>query len=61
MVNNMDDFMDLMDALSKKQSQYSVAEIDRAQEKAKKTPLQANFSLAAGFFVMGYASSIVPT
>ena len=29
--------MDLMDALSKKQSQYSVEEIDRAQEKAKKT------------------------
>ena len=29
--------MDLMDSLSKKQSQYSVEEIDHAQEKAKKT------------------------
>ncbi|MBQ6393052.1 MAG: hypothetical protein IJH60_06040, partial [Eubacterium sp.] len=29
--------MDLMDALSRKQSQYSVEEIDHAQEKAKKT------------------------
>ena len=29
--------MDLMDTLSRKQSQYSVEEIDHAQEKAKKT------------------------
>ena len=29
--------MDLMDSLSGKQSQYSVEEIDRAQEKAKKS------------------------
>ncbi|MBR5047688.1 MAG: hypothetical protein IKX76_05580, partial [Eubacterium sp.] len=33
----MNDFMDLMDGLSKKQSQYSVDEIEKAQEKAKKT------------------------
>ena len=33
----MDDFMDLMDTLSKKQSQYSVEEIESAQKTAKKT------------------------